>query len=215
MKKNSFFWVSYSDLMTSLFFIMLVLYVVTFVLLKKEKDGLLAKARQLEEIEAVEKALETLDTNYFQFDNSNKRYRLAIDARFTPNSASILDIPKEKRVEFLSAGKELYSKLDTIIQENPDINYLLVIEGNTQRFMNNWQVDPNMGYRLSYKRALALYNYWLSNGIDFRNLGSQCEIVIAGSGYFGQSRDIENPNNNRKFSIQITSKVGQFLELGR
>jgi hypothetical protein len=36
LKKQSFFWASYADLMTSLFFIMLVLFVLTAVILKKQ-----------------------------------------------------------------------------------------------------------------------------------------------------------------------------------
>ncbi len=36
IKKESFFWTSYSDLMTSLFFVMLVLFVLTVVLLNKK-----------------------------------------------------------------------------------------------------------------------------------------------------------------------------------
>ena len=37
-KKESFFWTSYSDLMTSLFFIMLVLFILVVVLLHKRME---------------------------------------------------------------------------------------------------------------------------------------------------------------------------------
>ena len=37
-KKESFFWTSYSDLMTSLFFVMLVLFILVIVLLHKRID---------------------------------------------------------------------------------------------------------------------------------------------------------------------------------
>ena len=60
-------------------------------------------------------------------------------------------------------------------------------------------------------RALSLFNYWKKIGADFNSLGSQCEVILAGSGYFSQSRDEENENNNRRFTIQVTSKVGKFL----
>ena len=36
-KKNDFFWVSFSDLMTTMFFVMLVLFVLTVVYLKIEQ----------------------------------------------------------------------------------------------------------------------------------------------------------------------------------
>ena len=212
MKKSNFFWVSYADLMTSLFFIMLVLYVITFVLLQAEKDKFEADANKLKEIENVEKALQELDEKYFEFDNINKRYKLKIDATFSPSSDKIKTIPLKQREEIYQAGKALYKKVRLIIKKNPNVDYLLVIEGNTQRANKNWETIPNVGYKLSYRRALALFNYWKSRGIDFRKLGTQCEIIIAGSGYFGQSRDKKHEYKNRRFTIQITSKVGKFLQ---
>lgn len=216
MKKSSVFWVGYSDLMTSLFFVMLVLYVVTFVILNSKTQELKVQADQLQKIKNVEKALSDLDSLYFEFDDINKRYRMNIEATFRGDSPNILDIPLETRREILAAGQNLHTKMEAIISENPDINYLLVIEGLTQRATNgqgksNWKEIPDAGYKLSYKRALALYNYWRSNGLDFRGIGDQCEVILAGSGYFSQARDTVDERNNRKFSIQITSKIGKFL----
>ncbi len=215
-KRTNFFWVSYSDLMTSLFFIMLVLYVVTFSVLKIELFSAQTKAVKLEKIEEIQQALNSLDKAYFEFDQENKRYKLKTDVKFHSGSDRITDIAIDKRVEILNAGKDLYSKLQNMIEKNPKVDYLLVIEGNTQRsyYSNMWNYEtmPNVGYRLSYKRALALFNYWKSNGVDFRKLGNQCEVILAGSGYFGQSRDIENEENNRRFTIQITSKVGKLID---
>jgi outer membrane protein OmpA-like peptidoglycan-associated protein len=212
MKKSNFFWVSYADLMTSLFFIMLVLYVITFVLLQSEMDKIEADSKKLKEIENVEKALQDLDKRYFEFDKINKRYKLKVDAVFHSGSDKITDIPLKLRKEIFLAGKALYEKINSIIKDNPDVDYLLVIEGNTQRINNNWITIPNAGYKLSYRRALALFNYWKSRGLDFREIGTQCEIIIAGSGYFGQSRNKEDENHNRRFTIQITSKVGKFIQ---
>ena len=39
-KQKDFFWMSFSDLMTSLFFVVLVLYVLTYIMLNKEKEKL-------------------------------------------------------------------------------------------------------------------------------------------------------------------------------
>ncbi len=211
MKKSGFFWVGYGDLMTSLFFIMLVLYIVSFTILQSKQGILEVQAKQLEEIKNVQKAIENLDTTYYHFDEENKRYKLNIDVRFKSNSSKILDIPQKTRVSIGSAGKNLYDKVKSIIDTSDTIDYLLIIEGNAQRSNNNWVDNPNMGYNLSYKRALSLFNYWKEMGADFNNLGSQCEVIIAGSGYFSQSRDEENENNNRRFTIQVTSKVGKFL----
>lgn len=211
MKKSGFFWVSYGDLMTSLFFVMLVLYVISFTILQSKQSELQAAADQLKKLEDIQLALEGLDENYFKFDRVNKRYKLQVSTQFNSNSEDIIDIPIALRKKIFNAGKVLYAKIDQVIKENPTVDYLLIIEGNTQRSNQNWIIYPNEGYRLSYRRALSLINYWKSRGLDFKDLGSQCEIIIAGSGHFGYSRDQSNERNNRKFSIQVTSKVGKLL----
>jgi hypothetical protein len=212
MKKANFFWVSYADLMTSLFFIMLVLYVISFAI-AKSKIGILEVAKvQLEKIKNVQKAIENLDSTYYQFDKINKRYKLNIDARFKPNSSNILDIPKNKRLELSNAGRNLFDKIKSIVDTSSVIDYLLVIEGNAARYNNNWVNNANGGYRLSYNRALSLVDYWKSMGYDFSLIGNnQCEVIIAGSGYFSQSRDTVVEQNNKRFTIQVTSKIGKFL----
>lgn len=211
MKKANYFWVSYGDLMTTLFFVMLVLYVVSFTILQSKQGILEAQAKQLEEIKSVQKAIENLDSTYYHFDKENKRYALNIDVRFQSNSSNINDIPVSTRNNISKAGKNLFDKIKSITDTISTVDYLLVIEGNAQRSHKNWIYNPNMGYELSYKRALSLYNFWTSQGADFRSLGSQCEVIIAGSGYFSQSRDNKNEQNNRRFTIQVTSKVGKFL----
>jgi hypothetical protein len=120
---------------------------------------------------------------------------LNIDVNFKPNSSNITDIPPDKRLEMIKAGKNLYSKIKSIIDTSSTIDYLLIIEGNTQRYNDNWKTSPDIGYKKSYERALSLYTFWQKNGYDFSDLGSQCEVIIAGSGYFSQ----------------VTSKVGKFL----
>jgi len=178
--------------------------------LKSKQGDLQAAADQLKKIENIQLALEGLDENYFTFDRVNKRYKLQVMASFLSGSDKILDIPLPIRQELFRAGTVLYAKVKEVIDRNPSVDYLLIIEGNAQRSNQNWITIPNKGYKLSYGRALSLFNYWKSRGLDFKDLGSQCEIIIAGSGYFGYSRD-NNEENNRKFSIQVTSKVGKLL----
>ncbi len=211
MKKASFFWVGYSDLMTSMFFIMLVLYIVTYIKLKADQGIMVKELEKLKEIENVETALSTLDREYYIFDAQNKRYKLNIDVQFSSNESAINDLDQTTRNQLKLAGHELYDKINNLISSNKSIDYLLVIEGNTQRSDDNWKRIPNIGYKLSYERALALFNFWKNNGIDFSKLNKQCEVIVAGSGYFGQSREDHEPNN-RRFSIQVTSKVGKFLQ---
>ncbi|NIJ45137.1 outer membrane protein OmpA-like peptidoglycan-associated protein [Wenyingzhuangia heitensis] len=212
MKKSSYFWVGYSDLMTSMFFLMLVLYVVTFTQLKTEIQKLIVTQTMVDKIKEIQNALNSLDEKYFEFDKESKRYKLKIDASFRPGSKNIFDIPTDKREELFDAGNELYNKLESIIKQNKNVDYLLIIEGNTARYQNNYLENPDRGYELSYQRALALNNFWKSKGIDFIKLAPQCEIILAGSGYFGQSRDNIIESNNKRFTIQITSKIGKLIE---
>lgn len=209
-KKGSDFWIGYTDLMTSLFFIMLVLYVVTFVKLKIDQGIMVKELAKLKEIENVEMALSTLDSTFYKFDATNKRYKLNVDALFPPNSADITKLDVSVRDQLLGAGNDLFEKIESLTRQNNEIEYLLVIEGNTERYNDNWNTMPDIGYQLSYQRALALFNFWKLNDINFNDLNGQCEVIIAGSGYFGQSRE-EYEGNNKRFSIQVTSKVGKFL----
>jgi alpha-acetolactate decarboxylase len=210
MKKNSTFWVGYSDLMTSLFFVMLVLYIVTFMKLKMDQGIMVKELEKLNEIENVETALSTLNQAYYEFDAVNKRYKLKMDVQFPPNSADIYELTSETRKDLYSAGKSLFDKIKTLTNSNENIEYLLVIEGNTERYKDNYKKYPDIGYKKSYERALALYNFWNSKGVDFGELNGQCEVIIAGSGYFGQSRE-KDESKNKRFTIQVTSKVGKFL----
>ena len=64
--------------------------------------------------------------------------------------------------------------------------------------------NSEYGFKTSYERALAVYNLWLENNINFRK--SNIEVLISGSGFNGLCREpIEE--NNKRFSIQIIPKV--------
>jgi len=200
---KNFFWVSYSDLMTSMFFIMLVLYIVTFAILQQQLGKAQADAAKLQEIENVEKALQSIDTNYFDFDDVNKRYKLNVNVNFPSNSSNINDISIDTRRELQKAGKSLYKKISSVIDTNNKIDYFLIIEGNTQRSNNNWINFPDDGYKKSYERALSLYNFWKKKGIDFRDIGTQCEVILAGSGFGGQCRYVGKQEYlNKRFIVQ-------------
>lgn len=213
-KKRDFFWLSYSDLMTSLFFVMLVLFILFYTMqnkmigeLNKKNNELKAAKKELDEIKRIQEALEKLDSKYFLYDKRNKRYKLKVDVQFNSNSFFITDIPISTRQELLGAGKSIHTLMSQLTKENPNVNYLLIIEGNTQRSGSNFIKIPDVGYRLSYNRALALINYWQNNGVDFKRY-SNCEVLISGSGYFGKSRE-DRESENRKFTIQITPKIGE------
>lgn len=208
-KSRDFFWPSYVDLMTSLFVVVLVLFVLSYYNFNQKKKELEVNAEKYKRIQQIDSALSKLDKRYYTYDPLNKRHKLKVDVNFRPNSADMNDLSANLKQDLQSAGNALYKQMQDLITKNPDVNYLLVIEGNTQRsiFQGKWNYKtyPNLGYEFSYKRALALVDFWKLNGVDFRAFNN-CELMIAGSGYFGKSRE-NDENKNRRFTIQITPKI--------
>lgn len=211
MKKDNFFWVSYADLMTSMFFVMMMLFIFTVYHLREQQR---VTDEILDEIKNVQTALGELDEKYFTFDSKNKRYKLHVPVDFANSKSNIYTKnSRTTRNELINAGKDLFTKVDSLIKSNSEIDYLIVIEGNTARTSTNYKNKRIVqeAYGISYSRALSLVNLWKANSINFDDLGKQCEIIIAGSGYFGKSRE-KDENKNRNFTIQVTSKVGKLIE---
>ena len=77
MAKNreSYFWTSYSDLMTSLFFIMLTLFILTVVLLNQRMK---ATVNELEQIKAIQESTKELEqkNGYFEYKEEYEKYSL-------------------------------------------------------------------------------------------------------------------------------------------
>ncbi|MDE5807058.1 MAG: hypothetical protein K2H76_03010 [Muribaculaceae bacterium] len=198
-KKESFFWTSYSDLMTSLFFVMLVLFILVIVLLHKRME---ATEAQLEEIKKVEKSTEDLGrSEYFTYRPEYKKYVLNIQVRYPTGLSdlnSIIADDKERQLESLAkAGKEIQSFLD----KHSDYKYVLIIEGQASRD------QYSLNYELSYQRALALMKFWMEDrGISF---GDNCEILISGSGDGKLDTHSMRENQevaNQRFLIHILPK---------
>ena len=169
-KKESFFWTSYSDLMTSLFFIMLTLFVLVIVLLHKRME---ATEAQLEEIKKVEASTKELGkSGYFEYKNIYKKYVLHVSCFFNATKYSLEDM-QANTDSLTHAGKEIMNFLN----RNKNNQYLLIIEGQASRNSVR-QTDAN--YDWSFQRALTLMKFWKDIcKIDF---GENCEIQIAGSG---------------------------------
>lgn len=207
-KKESFFWTSYSDLMTSMFFVMLVLFVLTISMLHSR---MVATERQLEQIRRIEKSIEKINPDYFQYDNKFKRHTLKnFTASFELGSSDINDISPSDQQQLLKAGQAIVDFMREAQDSIPDAQYLLIVEGQSS-------YDAySRNYELSYERALSLVRFWIANDIRFDNL--PCEVVISGSGISSQFRiwpekinDKGNPANQR-FVIHIIPKPGNFDE---
>ena len=205
-KHKDFFWMSFSDLMTSLFFVVLVLYVLTYVMLKKEQNKLEIENEKLNQILQLEKQFKPLQNdNDFIYLQDCKKYiskELNSIEIFEPNKSTILEKYKSSTIK---VGNKLENLLKDLNVANPNFSYLIIIEGN---MANSWDKkfssDSEYGYKKSYERALAVYDLWSNNNIDLRKYNS--EILISGSGFNGLCRD-KVEENNKRFSIQIIPKI--------
>ena len=111
-----------------------------------------------------------------------------------------------------SVGLQLVQLVKKLHDANPNIDFQLVIEGNAaipwQKLRaGKYNKDDIEMYKLSYRRALALYQHWKIKGIDLR--GYNTEVIIAGSGFNGINRDMQKEDNNKRFIIQIIPKVAR------
>ena len=188
-KRKDLFWLSYSDLMTSMFFIMLVLFIVCIAKLSADNTKAIMKIHNLESILELEN----------QFKNLTASEGIEI---FEAES----DVIKTNYLGIVyQVGNSLDSVLRILHSKNPDFSYLLVIEGYSAN-SGKWDKDREYNYDLSFRRALCLYNTWRKAKHDLRKYNT--EILICGSGLNGVNRDpIED--NNKRFVIQIIPKVSK------
>jgi hypothetical protein len=208
-KKESFFWTSYSDLMTSLFFVMLVLFVLTVALLHKkisEQEVDLAKYRKIEEIE---KSVTNISREYFEYRPEYKKHILKLRVQYPYGGYNIHNITDRSLLPKIdSAGREIKNTIEKFTNEE-NIKYLVIVEG--QASLDGYYVDDYKNNDvLSYLRALKLKEFWESRGIYLDRLAN-CELIIAGSGTGGIPReqpDWRNPRNQR-FLIHIIPKTGE------
>lgn len=198
-KKTNFFWASYADLMTSLFFIMLVLFVLTIAMMKRQQK---ATVEQLKRIVEIQNSVKELDTTYFSYQEEYKRFSLKKQIQFDPAKSTIKLEYKDYLLEVGRNIESLIKRLQTKYQNN-DIKYMIIIEGMSSN--DNYKYNDE----LSYQRALSLLKLWNQNSIYFDP--TFCELQIAGSGTKGVGRfeGKKNEYKNQQFLIQIIPKIGK------
>ena len=207
--KNSLFWTSFSDLMTSLFFTLLVLFVVAIIAmgraLKKANDLQIATQNEINKIRDIENSIQNIDSKWFEYNEIDKKHILKIDVSFPIGQSDITDIPLEKREELYKAGLAINDFLNHADKEyGESVKYLLIIEGQASN-------DGYAGnFDLSYQRALSLYKYFQVNRhLDLKR--ENCEVLICGSGTEGALRaypDNASNKKNQRFLIHILPKPG-------
>jgi len=220
-KEGAFFWTSYSDLMTSLFFIMFILFVLSSVLLGEKifeaEEAKAASEEQLKNIQTIQEAVNQLPKKYFEEDKENQRW--ALRSEYSPKfKIQDSDITQENDTnQLIMVGNSLMSVVHQLNLMKEDsrysemnITYLVIIEGMASK--DNYYDNDG----LSYKRALSLYYLWKRNGISFE--ASQCEVQISGSGIRGRGRYNHNgqkpkeESKNQRIIIQIVPKISNLGE---
>lgn len=211
-KKESYFWTSYSDLMTNLFFVMLMLFVLTIAILRRQmvriEEERRATQAQLDKIKELEESIKNIDTTYFEYNSEYKTHILKTQVKFDRQKADIAVLSEDTKQELFAVRDMLRDSLISFCQKTPNATYLLIIEGQASK--DSWSGNNE----LSYERALALFKFWFNDeenpNLKFYDL--PCEVIIAGAGCMeGKPRAYENEDNQR-FLIRILPKPGMFGE---
>ena len=219
--RRDFFWPSYVDLMTALFLVMLVLFVLSYKRFQDKNASLeQAKARlevqlhekkKIDEIRAALKRLE--DPRYFVYNQRYKRYELNFPVEFQPQR---YDLPAEARQPLIQAGQFLLRQMQALDRAD-NVQYLVVVEGRAAKNPNLPDSDPrNLDggavRQLSYNRAMEVIRLWESAGLRFP---ANLELVAAGSGFKGVGRytGFREEAKNKRFIIQIQPKIGSLGQL--
>lgn len=211
-KSENSFWVSYSDLMTSLFLIMVSLFAVTIVLMVHKNNELKSQKKEFEtklrEIELVEKTLENLPKSFI-YNPRLRRHELTRQPRFESKYEHI--DPRDYNY-LVEAGRELKDAIESIRNKSRlDIKFTLLIEGMSSTFGYGDKSCPGCKWEdnetLSYRRAMSLVALWRLSGVNFDT--SYCDLQIAGSGTGGIARyQGEEEYKNQRILIQVLPKVG-------
>lgn len=212
-KEKSLFWASYADLMTSLFFVMLVLFIGAIVVLDQERREFKGKYETSEKekkiLQEINDATKNIDSTYFDYKEEYKKHKLKIEVNYHINDDNISNLPLETQEKLKAAGEKLLEFVTETTTKNPNIQYLLIIEGQASRLG-----PESINYPLSYQRAYGLKKFWEDNNIKFT--AQNCEVLICGSGDGRQSgtglmRE-KSEKLNQRFLIHILPKPGQTNE---
>ena len=198
-KKNSkdFFWPSYVDVMTNLFAITLVLFVVSFFLFKGKNEQLETVNNELtvmkdeyQRVIDMNNAIQSLDNNeFFRYDDTYQKHILTIPFEYILNQYRIpsgLSNPevvsdiKEVGISIIKTIIDLREKYIIDGKNTFNIKFLVVIEGQASRSGEEEHNDI-----LSYRRALYLKKYWLDSfneihfqGMSFTDPALRCEMIV-------------------------------------
>lgn len=196
--------------MTSLFFIMLILFVLASSGLYRQKK---ATETELKNIRDMQTAVSQLDSRYFVADTIHKRWILRRQINFAAKSAVIPDADKPYLTEVGQNLKQVINNIrdSTKLEKykDMDITFLVLIEGmasKTPFYIDDWQNN----YVLSYNRALAVYRFLKGDLFDNPENRKMLEVQIAGSGEEGIRPNPDTSSStmkNQTIILQIIPKI--------
>ncbi|WP_375415801.1 hypothetical protein [uncultured Hymenobacter sp.] len=222
------FWLSYVDLMTALFLIMLVLFVLSYRRFQERENQLRVQLRQLQLIQRLESSVQQLmsDKTLFRYEPRFRRYTLARDIQFQGGQWDLRrpsqSLPPAQAAASLTylrqTGRALRSLVDSLLarkRHDPalrEVSYVLLIQGSASNLQDAraprydtyaYTSYENWGYILSYQRAKALHDFWRQERIadfDAPRYHGLLELALAGNGYGGVGR-----YNSRKRNLRVTN----------
>lgn len=215
---NGSFWPSYVDIMTTLFAIMLVLFVVSYSRFKNREELLESLVEQYENIITVYSTVGSIDsTDYFNYFQEHKKHLFTVDVEYQSRAYKVNELKLDtidkraadnKRDSIIAAGKLIKNTIlqlekSEVFNSNgnleDNIKFLVVIEGQSSRVKfdkNDWENN----FTLSYLRAQFLNDFWKANDVDLAAL-PKCELIISGSGEGGVPRYVPDD-----YELKRTSK---------
>lgn len=201
-KRNGAFWPSYVDIMTTLFAIMLILFVVSFSRFKVKEKQLQSLVDEYDNIITVYSTVGKIDsTAYFGYNKQYLKHLFTVDVEYQQREYAMdklqLDVANPaaasmKRDSVIRAGRLIKQTLLALEQPrgaspaSENIKFLVILEGQASKVGFN-EDDWKNNYTLSYLRAQFLNEFWKSNGIDLDAI-PKCELIISGSGEGGVPR---------------------------
>lgn len=213
-QRKDFFWPSYVDLMTALFAVTLVLFVLSFIHYKKQaialKHIIEIKEKQNALLKKVQANLKLFKSapEVFNYNEVYNRIELAFNIQFKTGYKYYRIDPQDidgnfpaTREKLNALGRKMKSIIDVFKKQKEtdstmkDISYLMVISGTASHLKEYGSHSPDSGRYanslLSYNRALYLYKYLKDNlNIDFDSpeYHNIIELQISGMGFGGIGR---------------------------
>ena len=236
--RDAAFWPSYVDLMTALFLVMLVLFVLSYRRFQERETQLKVQLKQLQLIQRIERSVQQLmsDKDLFRYEPKFRRYTLARDIQFQGGQWDLRrptqTLPAGQAAASLTylrrTGTALRGIVDSLLarkRRDPtlrEVSYVLLIQGSASnlkdarapRYDTYAYTDyQNWGYILSYQRAKALYDFWRDQRIadfDAPRYHGIIELALTGNGYGGVGR--YNPGGrNLRVGNQAEKRNQRFL----